>query len=301
VEGLTGEKPGELRLPLATYFVTSAVFHSLGPSFAVLLFDRLPVGAVAWLRITSAAAVFALWRRPWRALPRLAREQRGLVAILGVLLAAMNYSYYRAIDTLPLGTVAALEFVGPVLLAAAGVRSVRNGVAFAATVAGVAFLLDVHLAVEPVGLGFAAANSTLFAGYVVVGHRVAAASGGTEAVDRLGLAMLAAAVVVTPVGAPGALSASGDLQLLAAGVVVGVTSSVIPYVLDQRAMARVGRSTFALFLSLLPATAVVIGFVVLDQRPQVAELAGVALIAAGVATHRAAAPAPSPERSTVDA
>src|SRR4051794_1288527 len=96
------------RLPPHAYFAGSATFHYLGPAFAVLLFARLDALGVAWLRIASAAAVFAAWRRPWRGLDR--ERLRPLVA-WGVVLAAMNCCFYAAIARLPLATVAAIEFL----------------------------------------------------------------------------------------------------------------------------------------------------------------------------------------------
>src|SRR3954466_7491933 len=108
------------RSPPHAYFVGSAVFHYLGPSFAVLLFARLPVLGVAWLRIVSAAVVFAVWRRPWRAI-----AQRDVLA-LGAVLAVMNVCFYTAIDRLPLGTVAAIEFLPVIALAALGARAGRH-------------------------------------------------------------------------------------------------------------------------------------------------------------------------------
>jgi inner membrane transporter RhtA len=98
--------------------------------------------------------------------------------------------------------------------------------------------------------------------------------------------MLVAAVAVTPIGLPGAAPAFGDGVAIAAGIGVGVASSVIPYVCDQLAMQRLARATYALLVSLLPATATVIGIVVLGQFPSAAEAAGVALVVLGVAAHR---------------
>src|SRR5436189_5969 len=167
------------RVPPHLYFVVSAVFHYLGPSFAVLLFARVDVLGVAWLRIASAALVFALWRRPWRRFAALDRNGQLLIVALGAVFAFMNASFYISIDRLPLATVA--------------------------------------------------------------------------------------------------------------GIGVGVSSSVIPYVFDQLAMARLARATYALFVALLPATATVIGVVVLQQLPTAVDLAGIGLVMAGVALHRQAA------------
>src|SRR5258708_28903688 len=97
-------------VPPQAYFLGSAIFHYLGPSFAVLLFARVDVLGVAWLRIASAALVFALWRRPWRRFLTLDRHGRVLIVGLGAVLAVMNACFYISIDRLPLATVAAIEF-----------------------------------------------------------------------------------------------------------------------------------------------------------------------------------------------
>src|SRR5918996_802556 len=198
--------------PPQAFFVASAIFHYLGPAFAVLLFARVDPLGVAWLRIASAGAIFAAWRRPWRALRGCGPEVRRLVVSLGVVLAVMNACFYVAIDRLPLGTVAAIEFLPVIVLAALGARSAPNLVALGLAVAGV--------------------------------------------------------------------------YALVAGIGVGVASSVVPYVFDQLAMARLSRAGYSLMVALLPATATVIGVIVLAQIPTRAEVLGVALVVAAVALHR---------------
>ena len=292
-----GGRPGGLaglgeRLPPQAFFAVSAVFHYLGPSFAVLLFARVSVLGVAWLRIVTAAVVFAAWRRPWRVLARLARLDRSALAVLvalGAVLAAMNSTFYLAVDRLPLSTVGAIEFLGTVLLAALGARTWRNAAALAMTTAGVAVITEIRITGQPLGFVFAFANCALFMLYVILGHKIANAGGrgGLSGIDRLGAAMLIAAVVVSPAGPGGAAAAFSRPLLLLAGVAVGVSSSVIPYVTDQLAMARLPRASFALMLALLPVFATVIGAVVLRQLPTPADLAGIALVVAGVAVHQA--------------
>jgi inner membrane transporter RhtA len=267
------------------YFVVSAVFHYLGPSFAVLLFARVDPLGVAWLRIASAGALFALWRRPWRVLRGASAELLRLVASLGLVLAVMNACFYLAIDRLPLGTVAAIEFLPVVALAALGVKSLRNVAALALAVAGVYTLVDVRFTGEPVGIAFAFANALLFAAYIVFAHGVARRRELAQ-IDGLAAAMLVATVAITPIGGFGAAPAFLDPVALAAGLGVGVASSVVPYVFDQLAMARLSRATYSLLVSLLPATATVIGIVVLAQVPHAVEAAGVALVVAAVALHR---------------
>ena len=267
--------------PPEAYFVVSAIFHYLGPAFAVLLFARVDVLGVAWLRIASAAVIFAVWRRPWRKV----RGAGRLLLVWGAVLAVMNSAFYMAIDRLALGTVAAIEFLPVIVLAALGTRTLRNVAALAVAVPGVYLLTDVALEGSALGVAFAFANSALFAAYIVVSHR-AAQRGDVPGIDLLGSAMLVAALVATPIGAWAAVPAFGDPIAIAAGVGVGVSSSVIPYVTDQLAMARMARSTYALMVALLPAVATVIGVVVLAQLPSVVEAIGVALVILGVAVHR---------------
>ena len=276
-------------LPPTSFFLTSAVFHYLGPSLAVLLFARVDVLGVAWLRIATAAVVFAVWRRPWRIVAQLNRGERLVLLALGVVLAAMNSLFYLAVDRLPLSTVGAIEFLGTVLLAAAGARTRRNLLALILAVGGVAALTDVRLAGEPLGFAFAFANCVGFMLYVVLGHRIAnRLAGGNPAlsgIDQLGAAMLIAAVVATPFGVGGAAPAFAHPDWLLWGIGVGLCSSVIPYVTDQLAMARLSRATFALMLAILPATATAIGLLVLGQVPTAQDLLGVGLVVLGVALH----------------
>ena len=311
-----------LNLPPASFFVVSAIFHYLGPALAVLLFAHVAALGVMWLRVAGAAVVFAVWRRPWRLAGRLDRRQRATLLALGIVLAAMNTLFYLAIARLPLATVGAIEFLGTVVLAALGARSRRNIAALVLTVAGVAGLTAVQVAARPLGIALAFGNCAGFMLYVVLGHRVAntttpnTTETGTAhthtagadtaapnmAIDQLGAAMLIAAVAATPAGFGAALPVFAHPAWLAWGLGVGVCSSVIPYVMDQLAMARLPRATFALMLALLPAFATITGAVVLGQIPTVRELAGIGLVIVGVALHRAdAGPRDATRKATRDA
>ncbi len=271
--------------PPHLYFFVSAVFHYLGPSLAVLLFARVEVLGVAWLRIASAAVIFAVWRKPWRLWAGLTPAVRRLLLGWGALLAVMNCCFYEAIDRLPLSTVAAIEFVPVIGLAALGARSKRNAAALLAAVAGVYLLTKPAIVLEPLGFAFAFANAALFAGYIVLAHRVSRHP-AIAGIDGLATAMLIAAMVVTPLAGWQAGPAFTQPLVLLAGIGVGVSSSVIPYVTDQLAMARLPRATYSLMVSLLPAIATVIGLVVLAQVPDGTDVAGVACVIVGVALHR---------------
>ena len=248
------------------------------------------------MRIASAALVFAVWRRPWRKFLGLDRGGQLLIVALGAVFAVMNACFYISIDRLPLATVAAIEFIGPIALAIVGARSGRNLAAIAAAALGVYLLTHVHFGGQPVGLAFAFANAALFTVYIVLAHRVArhSAMGG---IGGLAAAMMFAFVFVSPIGFWEAAHAISDPIAIGAGVGVGVgiSSSVIPYVFDQLAMAKLARATYALFVSLLPATATVIGVIVLSQLPSLLDIAGIALVMIGVALHRQATqPEPVP-------
>lgn len=287
------------RIPPHAYFFVSALFHYLGPACAVLLFSRVSVLGVAWFRIASASVVFALWRRPWRMFMGASWRQRRILLALGMVLALMNACFYLAISRIPLGTVGAIEFLGPITLAALGARTPRNLGALLLAAAGGWLLTDARFGGQLLGFVFAFANCAFFMLYVILGHRIAQ-DGGAAGIDRLGAAMLVAALTITPIGLSGALPAINQPLLLLAGVGVGICSSVIPYVSDQLAMARLPRATFALLLSLLPASAALIGILVLHQIPTPIEITGILLVASGVALHKEAETRPSHRTTSKD-
>jgi inner membrane transporter RhtA len=250
----------------------------------VLLFASVPAAGVSWLRALSAAVALVAWRRPWRT--RWTVRRLALVAVFGTALASMNLAFYLAIDRLPLGTAVAIEFSGPVAVAALGSRTRRDLLALALAVAGVLLLADVHLSGEPLGVAFALTAGALWAVYIVLGHRVAS-DPGIRPQDGLAVGMSLGALVLAPFLVSHAVPALTDAGLLVACIAVGLASSVVPYVLEQVAMRRLPRARFALLLALLPATAAIVGAVVLGQVPGVLEAVGILLVvaAAGLRTH----------------
>jgi len=273
------------RMPPQLLFVAGALTQYVGAGLAVLLFERVPVIGVAWLRVAAAAAVMALWARPWRlgGGRRWTAAQLRLAVAFGIALAGMNACFYLAIDRLPLGTAVALEFAGPIAVTALGSRTRRDALALAAAACGVLLLADVHVAGSPAGVALALAAGALWAGYVVLGHRVAAEEALGASRKGLAAAMIAGAIALAPVGAPASIDALLSPALLLACVGVGLASSVVPYALDQIAMARLPRARFALLLALLPASATVAGLIVLQQVPSAAEGVGIALVVCATA------------------
>jgi inner membrane transporter RhtA len=276
-------------VPPQLWFGVSAVFHYLGPSFAVLLFPAVGTLGVVWFRIAAAAVFFTPWTRPWRTIMTSDRRTRRLLVALGFVLAAMNTTFYLALDRLPMSLVAAIEFVGTIAIALYGVRTTRNVAALALAVVGVFILIDVEWSNDPLGLAFAFLNGALFVIYIVLGHLIAR-NGADGGVKRLGAAMAIAFLFVMPIGLGQAIKAFSNPLLVLAGIGVGIASSVVPYVCDQLAMSRLPRASFALMLALLPATATIIGAVVLAQIPSVTDILGILLVMGGIAIHR---PAPA--------
>ncbi|WP_328607968.1 EamA family transporter [Amycolatopsis sp. NBC_00345] len=248
-----------------------------GAAIAVGLFGQSTPAGVAWLRCLGAAVVLLAWRRP----PRAAWRGRRLLlaAAFGVVTALMNVAFYEAIARLPLGTVVALEFAGPVVVAAWGSRSRRDFAALALVAAGVVAIADVRLEGSALGVVFALAAAAAWAGYIVLGKRVAVGGNG---LDSLAIGFVAATVLLSPL-AFGTGEVWSSPRLLVLGIGVGVLSTVVPYALDQLVLRRVGQARFAVLLALLPVTAGVIGFVALTQVPSLTEALGTLAVVAGVA------------------
>ena len=263
------------RLPPQALFIMAAVSQYIGAALAVLLFAKVPAAGVAWLRILASAGVLIAWRKPWHT--HWTPSRLKIVTAFGLVLATMNVTFYLAIDRLPLGTAVAIEFCGPIAVAALGSRTRRDYAALALATIGVLALADVHLAGEPAGLAFAITAGVAWAGYIVIGHRMAA-DAGIRPQDGLALGMGIGALAYAPILLGSAIPAWEDPALLAACIGVGILSSAVPYALEQVAMRRLARPRFALLLALLPATAAIVGAVILGQIPTPAEAAGIALI-----------------------
>jgi len=263
-------------------FVLSAVAQYVGATIAVLLFDEVEPQTVAWLRVVGAAmAVLAfVGATTGRAdLRGWSRRQLGAAAVFGVATAVMNLFFYLAIDRTDLGKSVAIEFIGPIAVAAAMTRSRRNAMALALAAVGVAVLGGVELAGNTIGLLFILAASACWAAYIVIGARIAHLGRG---VAGLGIGLGIGAVALTPVGAPWSGPVWSSPNLLLACLVVGVFSNAIGYSIDQHVLRRIPVRRFSLLLALLPVTAVAIGWIALDQVPSVLDVTGIALVLGGV-------------------
>jgi len=273
---LVGRVVNVRRVPAPALFVIGGVSMYLGAAAAVWLFAEVDPAGVAWLRSLGAALVLLAWRRPGR------HAWRGrafwLAAVFGLVTAGMNVVFYEAIARLPLGTAVALEFVGPVLVAAFGSRTRRDVAALLLVLCGVFLIADVQWSGSTLGVLFALAAAVLWAGYIVLGKRVADVGLG---VDGLAVGFAVATVLLVPLAfGTGPVWSSPRLLLL--GIGVGVAATVVPYVLDQVVLRRLGQASFALLLALLPVTATVVGLVVLRQVPTPLEALGILAVVGGL-------------------
>ncbi len=269
------------RPPAESYFVAGAISQYIGAAVAVNLFDELPPATVALLRVASAATVVLVVRRPWRR--RWSVTDLGLAAGFGVFLAAMNTSIYYAWDELPLGNAVAIEFMGPIAVAAVSGRSLRSLLSLAVAAAGVVTLAGVEAEGTLRGVAFALLAGGCWAGYIVLGHRVASAGSN---VDGLGVGMAVGTLAIAPLGVEGLGTAVSSPWLLGLAVSTGILSNVIPYGLDQTVMRRISRTRFAFLQALLPVTATVVGLIALAQTPSARELMGISLVVVAIIARR---------------
>lgn len=269
------------RIPPELLFVSGAVSHYLGAAVAVGLFDELSPGGTAWLRVLGAAAIIVLLRRSWRRSWK--PDALWNAAKFGVALAAMNLAFYFAIDELPLGNAVAIEFLGPLTVAAISTRTMRAGGAVLLSVAGVILLAGVEAEGTLRGVGFALLAAFFWAMYIVLGQRVARSP---AAIDGLGLGMLAGAIAISPFGVGDAASAIAKPWLLALGLATGLLSNVIPYWIDQIVMRQIEQRRFALLQALLPMTATLTGLLLLAQVPDLRALSGIGLVIISITLSR---------------
>ena len=255
----------------------------------------MPSTTVAWWRLVVGAVVLLALRRPWRR--SWTRQALVLAAAFGAATATMNVIFYAAISLLPLGTVVSLEFLGPVAVAAVTGRGWRPRLAAVLALLGVVCIsgLGVDLG-EPgqrAGVVLALAAGAAWAGYILLGRRVASSGAG---VDSLAVGMVFGALVYAPFAVGTAAAALTSVRAAAMALGVGLLSTAVPYGLDQVVLKRLGTDTFALLSSLMPATSMLVGVAVLGQLPSGWEVVGLGLVSVAVALASADGRAPRPTR-----
>lgn len=253
----------------------------LGLAASVTLSGEIGPEAVAWLRLAWAAVIIVAIARPWR--QRFSRATLGICALLGLATAGMTMGFMMAIQTLPLGTASALEFLGPLAVA---VFQGRGAARWWAVVAGAGVLALTEPwsgAADPVGVLFALGCAVCWALYVLLTQR---AGDAVEGIGALAISLPVAAIAATLVVGPAAVGQL-DVQVLLSGFGLALLLPVIPFSLEILSLRRLTTAAFGVLMCLEPAIALVIGLLILDQVPRPAAIVGIALvIAAGIGATR---------------
>jgi len=283
-------RPGSLRLkqrrsPLETappeaLFIVSGISQYIGAVIAVRLFAELAPAPSAWLRVIGATLWLTLFSfGQFRRGGRFTGPQLRSAAALGIVTAFMNLTFYMAIDRLHLGKGVAIEFIGPITVAALTTRSRRNAGALALATVGVIVLSGIEIDDEPLGLLFIFLAAVCWAGYIVLSARVARYDRG---VAGLAVGLGFGAVALAPIGIVQSGPAWSDPRLIGWCLLIGLFSNAVAYGIDQYTLRRIPVRRFSVLLALLPVTATVFGFLFLDQTPSVPDLIGIGLVLGGV-------------------
>jgi inner membrane transporter RhtA len=267
------------RAPSAGLMVGAISSVQFGSALAATLFARVGPGGAVLLRLVSASAVLlVLWR------PRLRgrdRDELVLACAFGLVLAAMNLSFYSAIHRIPLGIAVSIEFLGPLAVAVSGSRRRIDLLWVGLAAAGIIALTHggTH-GLSTAGVAFALLAGCLWAAYIVLNPRLGRKF---ERGTGLALAMCVASVVALPAGV---IDGGGHLlepRSLLLGTAVGMLSSAIPYSFELEALRRIAVNVFGVLMSLEPAMAAVAGLIVLGQGLTARALVGIALVVAASA------------------
>jgi inner membrane transporter RhtA len=255
----------------------------LGAAVAKGLFPALGPAGTVLVRVATAAVVLLLAAR--RPVLRLPAGSVRLVVAFGLVLAAMNLTFYLSLQRIPLGVAVTVEFIGPLAVAVAGSRRPRDLLWALLAAVGVVLLTGGGQALlsgslDPVGVLLAALAGGCWAAYILLNQRVGAAVPG---VHGLAVAMAVATVALLPIGVASAGARLLDPRLLLAGAAVGLLSSAVPYTLELAALRHLATGTFGVLMSLEPAVAALAGRIVLGERLSPAQLVAVLLVCAASA------------------
>jgi inner membrane transporter RhtA len=263
-----------MSVPAPLYVLVGIMSTQIGGAIAKTLFDDLgPTGMVFLRTLFAAIALLLLWR------PVVEGHDRGDLALavaFGVTLAAMNLSFYEAIDRIPLGIAVTIEFVGPLAVAVGGSRRALDLVWVVLAAAGILLLARAGGHVNAGGIAFALLAGVFWATYILLSARIGRVFPGGSG---LSLAMAVAAVLLVPVGVAGGGSALLRPELLAAAAGVAILSSAIPYSLELAALRTLPTRVLGILLSVEPAMAALAGFVILDQGLRLRDGIAIALVA----------------------
>jgi inner membrane transporter RhtA len=262
------------RVPPPVLVLVGIVTVQFGSAIGKGLVAEVGAAGTVLLRVAAAALLLGVLfaRQPLR----LSRRQLGVVILFGLVLAAMNLSFFAALGRIPLAAAVTIEFTGPLAVAVGGSRRLVDLVWVALAAAGVLLLTgSVGDGLDPTGVLLAFAAGACWASYILVSQRVGRAVPGSVG---LTVAMAVAAVVLLPVGVAGAGARLLQPGTVLLGTAVGLLSSAIPYALELEALRRLSARAFGILMSLEPAAGAAVGLLVLGETLRRRELVGIALV-----------------------
>ena len=282
-----GHAAGRLReaagsVPPSGLVMLSIFSVQLGAAIAKSLFAELGPSGTVFLRVGFAALVLLLIWRP--RITGYTRRQYLVAVVFGLALTGMNFSLYQAIDRIPLGIAVTLEFLGPLSVAVVGSRRLLDLLWAVLAAAGILLLAPLGILgevnLDPVGVGLALLAGSFWASYILLSARTGSIfPGGTGLV----IALCIGAVVLTPIGITGGGFALLDPWLLLTGFGVAMLSSAVPYSLELEALRKIPARIFGVLMSLEPAVAALIGFVVLGELLDLRSVAAILLVTVAAA------------------
>jgi inner membrane transporter RhtA len=266
-----------------TALVMFAIFSvQLGAALAKSLFDQLGPGGMVFLRIAFAAVVLLVLLRP--RLGGYARGDYAVAVVFGLALAAMNSFMYMALDRIPLGIAVTLEFVGPLGVAVAGSRRALDVLWVVLAACGILLLAPLGVLgesnLDPVGVLFALMAGFFWASYILLSARTGSAFPGGAG---LVISLCIGTAVLLPVGIASGGTALLDPWLLLAGFGVAMLSAAIPYSLEMQALRKIPARVFGVLMSLEPAVAAILGFLVLGETLGLKSITAILLVTVAAA------------------
>lgn len=264
------------QLPPWTLAVAAMLSVQLSSALAVPLISTAGPAGTAWLRLSMGALIFlALARPPLREVRR--RDVPALVG-LGIATGVMAIAFLAAIERIPLGTSVAIEFLGPLTVAALRAHSARALAWPGLALSGVVLLTEPwHGHINLAGIGFAGLAAVGWAVYILLTQRIGDRFTG---IGALSLTVPVAAVTAAAVGIP---QASGHITLgvLSAALGLAVLMPVLPFTLELLALRRLTHTAFGTLMALEPAIGLLLGLLVLHQHPSTTQLGGILLVVLG--------------------
>ncbi|XKM14223.1 EamA family transporter [Orbaceae bacterium ac157xtp] len=248
--------------PIVLIIISMATVQG-SSSLAKYLFPVLgPAGMTAWRLVFSSILltfIFKPWRKP------ITKKALLYVALYGIVLGSMNFSFYSSINRIPIGIAVAIELTGPIVVAMFSARKVVDFMWLAIAIVGLSMLLPIHEAnadLDPLGIIFALCAGACWAMYIIFGRKAGTLYGSSS----VALGSIIASFIAFPLGVWQSGAIMFSVEVLPLALIVALLASAIPYALDMIALPKVPALTFSTLMSLCPVLGALSGFVFLNEK-----------------------------------